>query len=275
LTGLKIKKKFNIRWIADFRDPWSNIQYKSFLYQSRWAQNIDLKNERRVLEHCDSVLLAVDERKRFAAIHPQIDPEKMFFMPNGYDESDFEGIDFAPPNKFVITYTGTIAVNYPTGGLVKALLQVREQFPFVMQFVGKTDEKTRAFFECNLPDNTCFRDHVSHHKSIEFLAQSSVLLLINADVKGSEFLLHGKIFEYLASGKPVLLLGAVEGKAAQIVKSANVGAAFDYNDVEGIANFLSLQYQNQINGTRHNPDWNVIRQFSRKQLTQRLSMLFA
>jgi len=275
LTGLKIKKKYNIRWIADFRDPWSNIQYKSFLYQTHWAQMIDLKNERRVLERCDNVLLAVDERKRFAAIHPHINPEKMYFMPNGYDESDFEGMNFSTPDEFVITYTGTIAVNYPTQGLVKALLQIKEQFPFVMQFVGKTDEKTRAIFEQNLPDNIFFRDHVSHHKSIGYLAQSSVLLLINADVKGSEYLLHGKIFEYLASGKPVLLLGAVEGKAAQIIKSANAGAAFDYNDVAGIADFLSLQYQNQTNSIRLNPDWEVIRQYSRKQLTQRLAEIIS
>ena len=162
LTGLKIKQKYNIRWIADFRDPWSNIQYKSFLYQTRWAQNIDLKNERRVLERCDSVLLAVDERKRFAAIHPHIDLQKMLFMPNGYDESDFEGMNFGASDKFIITYTGTIAVNYPTEGFVKALTLLKERFPFTMQFVGKTDEKTRALFERYLFDNCCFRNHVSH-----------------------------------------------------------------------------------------------------------------
>jgi len=150
-------------------------------------------------------------------------------------------------------------------------LQIKEQFPFVMQFVGKTDEKTRALFERYLSGNTCFCGHVSHRSSVGYLARSSVLLLINADVQGSEFLLHGKIFEYLASGKPVLLLGSVEGKAAQIIKSANVGVTCDYNDVEGIASFLSVQFQNQINGIRLNPDWDVIRQYSRKRLTQRLA----
>jgi glycosyltransferase involved in cell wall biosynthesis len=270
LTGLKIKKKYNVRWIADFRDPWSNIQYKSFLYQTRWAQTIDLKTERRVLKHCDRALLAVDERKRLAVIHPRIDVGKMVFMPNGYDESDFGKTDFDPPDDFVITYTGTIAVNYPTEGLIKALLRVREQFSCNMRFVGKTDEKTRALFERYLPADTCFYDHVSHHQSIGFLAKSSILLLINANVTGSEYLLHGKIFEYLASGKPILLLGAVDGIAAQIVKSANAGAAFDYNDVEGIARFLSEQYQNQIKGIRPAPNRAIIGQYSRKRLTQQL-----
>ena len=273
LTGLKLKKKYNIRWIADFRDPWSNIQYKKFLYQTRFAQKMDLKNERRVLERCDHLLLAVDERKRFAVIHPHISAEKMIFMPNGYDESDFEGINSDLPDDFVITYTGTIAVNYPTEGLVKALLLVKEQFPFVMQFVGKTDEKTRALFERYLSGNIRFYDHVSHSQSIDFLAKSSVLLLINANVEGSEFLLHGKIYEYLASEKPILLLAPVAGIAAQIIKSANAGAAFDYNDVKGVADFLTEQYQNHRKGIRPSPDREVIRQFSRKRLTQRLAEL--
>ena len=273
LTGLKLKKKYNIRWIADFRDPWSNIQYKKLLYQTRWAQKMDLKNERQVLERCDHLLLAVDERKRFAEIHPHVSAEKMIFMPNGYDETDFEGMNFYLPDDFLITYTGTIAVNYPTEGLVKALLLLREQFPFTIQFVGKTDEKTRALFEQYLPENTLFLDHVSHRQSIEFLAKSSTLLLINAHVEGSEFLLHGKIYEYLASEKPILLLAPVAGIAAQIIKNANAGAAFDYNDVKGIANFLAEQYQNQKKGIRPSPEREVIRQFSRERLTQRLAEL--
>ena len=101
--------------------------------------------------------------------------------------------------------------------------------------------------------------------------RSSVLLLVNANVSGSEFLLHGKIFEYLASGKPILTLGAVEGKAAQIIRSANAGAAFDYDDADGIADFLSRQYQNQVDGILPNPDRDVVRQFSRKQLTNMLA----
>jgi len=273
LTGLKIKKKYNIRWIADFRDPWSNIQYKSFLYQTRWAQNADLKSERSVLEHCDSVLMAVDERKRFAEIHPHIGNEKMFFMPNGYDESDFEEMKFDTPHEFVITYTGTIAENYPTDGFIRALMMVKKQIPFEMQFVGQTDERTRTSFQRELSRYTTFRDHVSHRESVEYLMRASVLLLVNANVEGSESLLHGKIFEYLASGKPVLMLGAVDGKSAQLIQSANVGKAFDYHDVYGIANYLSRLYQNQVNGIRPYPDWKVIRQYSRKQLTQRLATM--
>ena len=270
LTGLKIKEKYNIRWIADFRDPWSNIQYKSFLYQTRYAKQTDLKYERRVLEQCDTLLLAVDERERLREIHPHVSPEKMFFLPNGYDETDFEDRLSVTPDKLVITYTGTIAVNYPTEGLVQALLKIKGQIPFVVRFIGKVDEKTRGFFQQYLNEFTEFIPFVEHHESVNYLMSSSVLLLINAHVEGGRFLLHGKIFEYLASGKPILLLGATDGTSAGIIGQAGAGEAFDYDDVDGIADFLIRNYQKQTIGIQPKIDLGIVQKFSRKQLTQQL-----
>ena len=279
ITGLKIKKKLNIRWIADFRDPWSNIQYKSFLYQTGIAKRIDLRYERSVLEKCDTVLLAVDERERFKTLHPSVNFEKMIFMPNGYDESDFEGYAFNEvegrksirPDHFVITYTGTIAVNYPTDGFLQALLKIKKQMPFKLRFIGKVDECTRTAFNQEIEENTEFINHVNHLESVNYLMSSSILLLINANVEGVKFLLHAKIFEYLASGKPILLLGPTNGKAAEIIRQANAGEAFEYDDVEGIKNFLLHHYDNHKKEINPTPNWDVIQQFSRNRLTQRLS----
>ncbi len=269
LTGLKLKKKYHIKWIADFRDPWSNIQYKSFLYQTRRAKKIDLKYEHRVLKNCDTVLLAIDERERFGEIHPDVDREKMVFMPNGYDETDFEGKVSVRPDRFVITYTGTVAVNYPTDGLLRALMQIKDAVPFVMRFIGKVDEKTQSAFRQQLGEQTEFIDFVEHDVSVSYLMSSSVLLLINANVEGSRFLLHGKIFEYLASGKPILLLGSPDGTAAQIINRAGAGAAFEYDDAKGIGEFLVHLFRTD----QPHPvsDSEFVARFSRKALTRQLS----
>ncbi len=268
LTGLKLKTKYpNIRWIADFRDPWSNIQYKSFLYQTRWAQQKDLKYERRVLEHCDTAMFAVDERSRLVKIHPHVNPAKMVFMPNGYDESDFEGKPSVRPENLVITYTGTIAANYPTSGLIKALKELQTEIPVHIRFVGRVDEKTQAALKENLNDVTELIGFVEHSVSVDYLLSSSVLLLVNANVEGAEFLLHGKIFEYLASGKPILLLGPIHSVAAQIIKQADAGSAFEYDDADGIKKFLKEQY---VQCPFHS-DMSVIRQYTRESLTRKLS----
>jgi hypothetical protein len=271
LTGWKLKRKHDgIRWIADFRDPWSNIQYKSLLYQTRWAQRIDLLYERRVLEHCDCLMMAVDERSRLEEIHPGADREKMVFMPNGYDETDFEGKQATVPDRLVITYTGTVAVNYPVEGILQAL-SLMDDLPFTLRFVGKVDEKTQDMFHRPLAGKVEFIPFVPHGVSVDYLMSSSVLLLINANVAGSQLLLHGKIFEYLASGKPILLLGAPDGKAARIIREAKAGDAFDYHDVEGIKNFLTEQHRRCVAHLPFVPDQTRIRQFSRKKLTEKLA----
>ncbi|MDR3094040.1 MAG: glycosyltransferase, partial [Bacteroidales bacterium] len=269
LTGLKLKKKYGIRWIADFRDPWTNIQYKSFLYQTVWAQKKEVNCERKVLKLCDVLLLAVDERSRLQKIHPDVNPQQMRFMPNGYDESDFEGKMPKKPDRLVVTYTGTIAVNYPVDGLLQALTQIAGQIPFTLRFVGKVDEKNQTACRQQLGDCVEFVPFVPHSESIDYLMSSSVLLLVNARVEGVQFLMHGKIFEYLASGNPILLLGAPEGKSAQMLREAGAGQAFAYDDVEGIKNFLLGQYP----AAASHANTEYIRQFSRKELTKQLVKL--
>ncbi|MDR1671900.1 MAG: glycosyltransferase [Bacteroidales bacterium] len=268
LTGCKLKRKYGIRWIADFRDPWTNIQYKSFLYQTGWARKKDLEYERQVLRLCDVLLLAVDERARLQKIHPDISPDKMLFVPNGYDEEDFAGKTPQNPLHPLITYTGTIAANYPLDGLLQALAQLAD-LPFTLRFVGKVDEKTQAACRQRLGNRVEFIPFVPHGKSIDYLMSSSVLLLVNARVEGVQFLLHGKIFEYLASGKPILLLGAPEGKSAQIIREAGAGQAFDYNDADGISRFLSEQCAHPA--PHAHPEY--VRRFSRKQLAQTLAQI--
>jgi glycosyltransferase involved in cell wall biosynthesis len=267
LTGLKLKKKYPVKWIADFRDPWSNIQYKSFLYQTRWAQNIDLKYERRVIEHCDYLMVAVDERNRLQKIHPGANAEKMIFMPNGYDESDFKGKQPMQPARLILTYTGTIAANYPAEGLLQALLQIPDSIPFTIRFVGKVDDHTRALFEKHLENKVEFIPFVSHDASIDYLMSSSILLLINTRAEGAEYILHGKTFEYMASGKPVLLLGSPAGIAARMISRAKAGATFEYDDIAGIKDFIIQQYRHPS----RLPDMTYVKQFSRKILTGQLS----
>jgi glycosyltransferase involved in cell wall biosynthesis len=198
----------------------------------------------------------------------------MVFLPNGYDENDFAGKQATMPEQLVITYTGTIAANYPVDGLLQALTRIVRQMPFTLRFVGKVDEKTQALFrqfaERSAHDgwqgNVTFIPFVPHHVSIDYLLSSSVLLLINADVAGAQLLLHGKIFEYLASGKPILLLGSPDGKAGKVIRESHAGDAFDYHDVQGIENFLLAQYQQA-----HVSDMAYIRQFSRRKLTEKLA----
>ena len=265
LTGLKIKKKYNIRWIADFRDPWTTIYYNDSLYQTRWAQRINQRQEQSVLDACDHLLLVSVSQEQLT-----VNPQKVTFIPNGFDPVDFNTKKDSLLDIFTVCYTGTIADSYPTAQLLSSFDLLREHVAFKLLFVGKVADHIRKDFSATLETAVEFIDFVSHPEAINFMMSSHVLLLIIPQTGDNQYIVPGKLFEYLATGKPILLLGSVEGIAAQIIKSANAGEAFAYDDTEGMYHFLFQQYQNHIKGIYPTPDWEVIEQYSRQKLTQRL-----
>jgi len=266
LTGLKIKKKYDAKWIVDFRDPWTTIYYNDSLYQTQWAQKINRRCEQSVLDACDHLLLVADDREML-----NIASSKVTFIPNGFDDVDFHNKRPSLPDIFTICYTGTIAGNYPTDKLLEAFRALRYEFAFRLRFVGKVTNNIQKKMVDQLGDSVEFVDFVPHNEAINFMMSSIVLLLVIPQADNNKFILTGKVFEYLATGRPVLLVGPTESIAARIIRQANAGEAFAYDDVEGVKNYLLRQYQNRIKGIDPTPDWEVIRQFSRKRLTQRLA----
>ena len=266
LIGLKIKKKYRVKWIVDFRDPWTAIFYNESLYQTQWAKRINLRYERATLNACDHLTLVADDREQL-----NIASSKIVFIPNGYDTSDFCNRETLHSEVFTICYTGTIAGNYPTGILFEAFKALQQEITFKLRFVGKVTDPVREKFVAQLGNSVEFVDFVPHNEAINIMASSDVLLLLIPYAENSKFILTGKVFEYLATGKPVLVVGPADSKAAQIVQQANAGAAFEDDDAEDMKNFLLRQYQNRIKGIAPAPDWEIIRQFSRERLTQRLA----
>ncbi len=268
LTGLKLKRKYQVKWIADFRDPWTTIYYNNALRQTRWAKKIDRRYEQSVLDSCDYLLLVADDRANLA-----VDPNKVIFVPNGYDTGDFQGKQPEHPPLFTLSYTGTIANNYPTAKLLETFGLLRQQITFKLRFVGKISEKIRKDFSDNLDESVEFVDFVSHDEAINYMMSSYILLLLIPDADNNKHILTGKVFEYLATGKPVLVVGPSDSVAAQFVRQANVGSAFDYNDVEGIYAFLLQQYQLYLEGKYPAADLCFIEGFSRKALTEKIALL--
>ena len=265
LTGLKIKKKYDVKWIVDFRDPWATIFYNDSLFQTRWAKRINRKMEQSVLNACDHLLLVADEREKL-----KIDKSKVIFLPNGFDTVDFYDKQPINPDIFTVCYTGTAAANYPAEKLLEAFVALTKEMVFKLRFVGKITDSIKQNFSEQLCDSVEFVDFVTHGEVINIMLSSSVLLMMIPKADNSRIILTGKLFEYLATGKPVMVVGPPDSIAAQIVKQAKAGDTFDYDDSEGMKNFLLQQYQNFKNGSFPIPDWEVINQYNRKRLTQRL-----
>ncbi len=245
LTGLKLKKKFGIKWIADMRDPWTDIYYYNEFSHTPFARKLDSKYERLVLENADRIITVSKSMKLlFSDKSDKIDPDKITVIPNGYDDEDFKTADSSQPaqKEFIITYTGTLAESYNPEVFFMALKKVTDQIPGIklkLRFVGNissdvVDEMKRISLSSHLeliPD-------VSHDRSIEYLLNSSILFLVIPEIKNDKGILTGKLFEYLAARKPIVCIGPIDGDAASIIKECEAGETFERDMETNLTEYL-------------------------------------
>lgn len=273
LIGLKLKRNIhNIKWIADFRDPWTDLYYNKLLYQTFIAKAIDRKLERTVLLKADTVItVSKNLKKLLTEKSTLIQPEKIQVITNGYDENDYS-TDVEKEKIFTITYTGTLAASYPISDFLEAAAQLTKTTSFKLQFIGKIDETIKKKAESLLKEVVVFIPYVEHKESVRYLQKSHLLLAILPDVNGNKSYLPGKIFEYIGANTPIISLGPLDGNTAEVIRACNAGQTFDYNDIQGIKGYIEKCNSDFIKNVKplHNE---ATRLFSRKALTERLSQI--
>lgn len=273
LIGLKLKKRFpGIKWIADLRDPWTGIYYYDLFFPTCISKAVDRSLERAVLKSADIITtVSPTLGKHFETIFPSAG-QKTRIINNGYDESDFENIPSSNPKRFTISYTGTISDSYPLEGFIKGVRKVFEAGNDIMiRFTGHISDIQKELLN-SLPgkDSVQFLPYSDHNIIVSQMLSSSMQLLVLPEDPGNRCFLPGKLFEYIASGKPVLCLGPLDGDTAEILKQGGFGSCFDYDDAEGIADFIMKSMTAEHQGSTTLPT-----QFSRRILAEKIAKLLA
>ena len=237
LIGLELQRRYGLRWLADLRDPWTDIYYYKDLHHTPLAAWLDARYERRVLAHADAVLVTSPETKRlFMAKTPALPAAKFLVLPNGYDESDFGQPSRPPTDCLRITHTGTITELYHLSRLLEAVAACAAAHPAVplrLRFVGQVSAQLRGQISgAGLNALTEYIDFVPHGKSVQYLLESSVLLMAIPDVPRNLGILPGKVFEYLAAGKPILCIGPRGCDADNLLRECGAGEALPYEEAE-------------------------------------------
>jgi glycosyltransferase involved in cell wall biosynthesis len=235
LIGLELKKRHGLRWLADLRDPWTDIYYYKDLHHTPLAAWLDARYEQQVLSHADAVLVTSPETKRlFLAKVPALPSAKFHVLPNGYDESDFRSPSQPPADCLRITHTGTITELYRIEELLKAISTCAARHPDVplqLRFVGQVSAQLRRQVDrAGLLPITEFIGFVPHDKSVEYLLSASALLMAIPDVPNNFGILPGKVFEYLAANKPILCVGPAGSDADNLLQECGAGLALPYGD---------------------------------------------
>ncbi|MDX9883899.1 MAG: hypothetical protein RBS73_17695 [Prolixibacteraceae bacterium] len=272
LTGLKLQQKNDIRWVADLRDPWTDIYYYRQFYHTSLARFADRRMERKVLEKANQIIMVSQDLLRLFNLKTTVDLQrKTSILPNGFDEDDFLNKAHQEEEKFTITYTGTISEMYDISGFIAALKKIDQAIirNSKIRFVGKVPSAISNRIKDEFPEMEMeLTGYVNHQQSVGYLLRSSLLLLVIPKVENNGGILTGKFFEYLASRKPVLAIGPVDGDLAAIIRETACGKIFGYADKDGISSFVEAVF---------NAEWKTVPKnveaYSRKGLTEKLSRI--
>ncbi len=276
LIGLKLKKKYKLPWIADLRDPWTDIYYYNQLYPTYLAKIIDARYERKVLEKADTVIVVSESIKAlFLKKSKKIIAEKIVVIPNGYDADDFQNIKKQENDIFTISYTGSIAKSYDIETFAQACISafIDKNREINLRFIGNSGEIITPILQFyGLLKYSEIIPTVDHQLSIQFLQTSDALLLLIPDSPKNEGILTGKLFEYLASGKQIIGIGPENGDAAKIIRECNAGKMFPYKSIGDLSHYFDTLYILWEEGRLPIVNQNVIK-YSRKNQSRQLAQI--
>ena len=249
LIGLRLKKKDpSLRWIADFRDPWSEWGLLDTLDVGARGRKKHRALEAKVLASSDEVLTITPFYvRRFETLSGR----RVHLIANGYDESDFPARQYARPDKFVIRHVGVINEKCDPRPFMRALENLakeNEEFAKAIQLVfnGEVHPSFRGFIESSsvLKSLSYFSGNIPHSQLLDLYYSSSVLLIVLHGYKDAEGYMPGKLFEYLATGLPVLGVGPVSGDAAALLRETGSGEMLDSRDAAGMRSLLLRHFEN-------------------------------
>jgi glycosyltransferase involved in cell wall biosynthesis len=275
LIAYRILKKNQMPWLVDYRDPWTQIDYFNDLRLTSWAKKCHLRMEKKVLNSCNRIITV---GKTMAEDLASLTSNRTEVITNGYDDSDRRSEDETLDTHFSVTYIGTMNDARNPEILWKVLNRLNAiRHPMMQEIkihlVGKPEKAIIESVNKNgLTDTVDFVGYVSHHEAIRYQNKAQVLLLVINRTSNNKSILTGKIFEYLASGRPILCIGPKDGDAAEIIHEAGNGIVVDYEDEKSIEIYLTQCFEKYKNGTLIRNAAGVDR-YSRRNLTGKLSKL--
>lgn len=270
LIGMRLKELHNVKWIADFRDPWTTIGYHKALKLSKSAANSHKNLEKKVLNSADNVLVTSPTTKaEFSAITTK----PITVITNGYDS---ESISKQPMDeKFTLAHIGSFLSERNPMILWEALSELiaeNEQFKskFELKLIGAVSREVLDAIDVNgLSSYVNNLGYVPHAEAVAQQRKSQVLLMVEIDSEETKCIIPGKLFEYMVSERPILAIGPDGADFASIVQTTNTGIFVTYNEKENLKSAL-LQWFNQYLEGNLKSNAIGLQQYSRKSLTGQL-----
>ena len=271
LIANALHKKFNIPWVADFRDPWTDVFYFDSLKLSKCSIRKHKKLENQVITEADKVVTVgwhgAEDMKNLGAKNVEV-------ITNGYDEECVSDSAQIPDNEcFTVSYTGVLLPNesFVIWDAFKELCEENLEFNKALKInlIGHIDESVKRYIsEKKLNDKVNNIEYMKHSQVLDYQRKSDLLLLLIPRAKKAECILTGKLFEYLVSGRPILAVGPEKGDAAKILFETRCGMTADYDDKAKMKEIILDYFNKRTDNQSIKIDKNEVAKYSRRNLTK-------
>lgn len=271
LIGHYLKEFNKLHWIADFRDPWTSIGYHKKLKLTKFAKNRHKELEKLVLNSADKIVVTSETTKREFR---QLSNKPIKVITNGYDTIHPENIVL--DKQFTISHIGSMLSGRNPENLWQVLSELiieNESFKQHMrlQFIGVLSKDVfKSLKSYGLETFVDVVGYVGHDLAITYQQKSQVLLLSEIDSDETKGIIPGKLFEYMASGRPILGVGPRDWEVSSLIAKTKTGAIFEYNSHSDLKNVL-LNWFSQYEHKDLNVNSIQVKNYSRRELTRQLA----
>lgn len=273
LIARNVKRQLQIPWLADFRDPWTNIDFYDQLKLTAWADRQHRLKEKTVVEEADQLVTVT---WNWGREFEDMGAKEVSVITNGFDPADFTFERRPLDQKFTLSHIGILNKDRDAHRLWEAVSALCQEIPsfqkdLQIQLIGKVDVHTMNKLEkYDLLDNVKRIAYLPHDEVVKWTSASQVLLLFINRTPNVMGLVPGKTFEYLAAHRPILCIGAKKGDAIRIITQAKAGVGIDFDDLAHMKTVLSDYYRAYQSGSLQLQN-TEIEQYSRQTLTGKIA----
>lgn len=239
LIAKYLAKKTNVKWVADFRDPWSEAFWVAELQKEGLVKKINIALEKSVLRQANAVTTVTD------AIRDMLSHK----VANRYEiiHNGFEQLFNQPvkSQRFIILFFGYLNKYQNWEPLCQAVARLPDAIRtnVELRFIGKVFEDFKSSFQKYQHLNLVFQDYLPHQELMEFAQQASILFRPLSTMAYASGAIGAKMFDYLALRKPILAIGEKDSVVGEVLHETQSGEIFETHEIENIANYIKTIYQ--------------------------------
>ncbi|MCS7019862.1 MAG: glycosyltransferase [Cytophagales bacterium] len=277
VIACKIRQATGLPWLADFQDPWTQVDYYQRLILTPWADAKHRRMEQEAFRTANVTTIVSPTWKRDLE---SIGARNVHVIPWGYDEDDFKELHYAPDWKLTLTHAGLIGEDRNPEQLFAAMAELAQEEPafrqvFVLRLFGQVDTSVQqAIARYQVQDMTEILPAVNRAESLKRLVNSQALLLILNKADNAKGRIPGKLFEYLAAKRPVLCIGDVGSDTDHILQQCEAGRCVAHADKESIKAalryfFITYKQHGNLPSTTNDQ----VNQYTNRRLTGQFAAL--